>query len=134
MRKKVLLLAAVVSMMVFTTVVASAMSTLDRAYCQEYFNWWWKYDGTLEFVPSYVTPSDPGYYLEEGRQVKQGYINFTRKKNGEDVSVIGGRKWTREATDRNTNAVYSVTATATDSLNIFTNQTRFWWDWRYFSK
>lgn len=126
------LLAVVVFAAVLFTTIAYAASLKDKATSQEYFSWWWKYDGRLEFVPSYVTPQDPGYHLEEGRQVKQGYINYTRKKNGKDVSVIGGRQYTREATDRNSNSVYSVEATATDSLNIFTNQTHFWWDWVYF--
>jgi len=132
MKKRVLLLIALVSALLIGTFIACAESTLDRTSCQEYFSWWWKYDGRLEFVPSYVTPTNPGFDLKAGRQVKQGYINFTRKKNGVDTSVIGGRKWTREASDKTSNAVYSVTATATDSLNIFTNQTHFWWGWKYF--
>ncbi|MBO4211898.1 MAG: hypothetical protein J5878_04500 [Oscillospiraceae bacterium] len=133
MKRRVILLVAIVPMLLLTTLVASAKSTLDKAWCEEYFSWWWKYDGNLEFVPSYVTPSNPGYELKSGKRVKQGYINFTRKSNGVDTSVIGGRKWTREASDKKSNAVYSVSATATDSLNIFTNKTHFWWNWVYFS-
>lgn len=113
--------------------VEAANSTKNKAYCEEYFSWWWCYDGTIKFNPSYKTPSNPGYYLKEGRYVKQAYVNFTRKENGEDVSVIGGRKYTKSATNKTIDATYSVTATAKDSINLFTNQTQFWYGWLYFS-
>ncbi len=115
----------------FTSNKASA-NTTNKAWSVEYFAYWWHYDGTAQFVPSALMPKNPGYYLTPGKQVKQAYVNYTRKKNGEDTSIIGGRKYTRVATSKTTNAIYSVKATAKDSLNIFTNQTQFWYGWIYF--
>lgn len=110
----------------------SAAQSVNKAWSEEYFSLWWKYDGTAQFVPSYKIPANPGYSLTSGKKVKQSYVNFTRKKSGTDASVIGGRKYSRTATSQTTNAVYAATATATDSLNIFTNKTRFWYGWTYF--
>ena len=70
--------------------------------------------------------------MTSGNQVKQAYVNYTRKDKGEDISIVGGRQYTRMATSRTSNSYYSVTATARDSLNIFTNQTQFWYGWIYF--
>lgn len=115
-----------------STITVEASNTTNKAWSVEYFTTWWYYDGTIQFVPSYVVPEDAGYYLETGEQVKQGYVNYTRKKNGVDTSVIGGRKYTKVATDETSTSLYTVTATAKDSWNIFTNQTKFWYGWVYF--
>lgn len=104
---------------------------INRAWSEEYFSGWWYYDGTAQFKPSYKIPAKPGYSLKTGKYVKQSYVNYTRKKNGKDKSVIGGRSYSRCATSK-TNAVYKATATAKDSLNIFTNKTHFWYGWLYF--
>ena len=104
---------------------------VNRAWSEEYFNGWWCYDGTAQFNPSYKIPKNPGYSLKSGKYVKQSYVNYTRKKNGEDKSIIGGRSYSRCATSK-TNAVYKATATAKDSLNLFTNKTHFWYGWYYF--
>lgn len=106
--------------------------TTDRAYSVEYFTTWWQYDGTAQFNPSYQIPNNAGYSLTAGKYVKQSYVNYTRKKDGEDVSVIGGRSYSQTATSKKTNATYKATATAKDSLNILTNQTHFWYGWIYF--
>lgn len=106
--------------------------TTNRAYSIEYFTTWWHYDGTAEFNPSYKVPNNAGYYLTAGKNVKQSYVNYTRKKNGVDESVIGGRKYSPCASSKSINATYKATATAKDSLNIFTNQTHFWYGWFYF--
>lgn len=119
---------------------ASAAQSTDKAYCTEYFDWWWKYDGVAQFNPSYKVPKNPGYDLKPGKYVKQSYVNFTRKKlkiNGlsisyEDVSVIGGRSYSPKASSNKVNATYKATATAKDSAKIITNQTHFWYGWLYF--
>lgn len=119
---------------------AFAAQNTNKAYATEYFDGWWKYDGVAQFNPSYKIPTDPGYYLESGKNVKQSYVNFTRKKYklsgfsivGEDVSVIGGRSYSPVASNNKINATYKATATAKDSVNIFTNKTHFWYGWLYF--
>lgn len=130
--KKIVMFLLAFAMLIGCPMTAEAANSTNKAWSVEYFTTWWYYDGTIQFVPSYVVPSNPGYDLEVGRQVKQAYINYTRKENGVDTSVIGGRKWTRTATSKSSSSVYSATATAKDSLNIFTNQTKFWYGWRYF--
>lgn len=131
---KRMIIAVVIGLILFSSASASAATGMDRAWCEEYFSWWWKYDGHVQFVPSYTATREDNYkyQLVEGRKVNQAYVNFTREKKGEPQSIVGGRQWTRLATDRNSNSVYSVTVTASDSLNIFTNKTRFWYGWRYF--
>ena len=116
----------------FTTVTVEAANTTNKAWSVEYFTTWWYYDGTIQFVPSYVIPDDAGYSLKEGKRVKQAYINYTRKVDGKDTSIIGGRKYTELATNKKSKSLYTATATAKDSWNIFTNQTRFWYGWYYF--
>lgn len=122
----------VAALMVLGTVNSAFAQTTDRAYSIEYFNNWWCYDGTAEFKPNYTVPKNAGYSLVAGKNVKQSYVNYTRKKNGVDVSVIGGRSYSPVANSKKTNAVYKAEATAKDSLNIFTNQTHFWYGWLYF--
>ncbi|MBE5934171.1 MAG: hypothetical protein E7262_00070 [Lachnospiraceae bacterium] len=100
---------------------------------QEYFSdFWWRYKGTIQFVPSYKTTKESGYGLKSGENVKQAYINYTRKKDGKDESVCGGRHYTKKAKCADNNSTYKVTANASDSLNIFTNKTKFWYNWIYF--
>lgn len=114
------------------TVIHSYAQTTNRAYSVEYFTTWWYYDGTAQFNPSYKIPSNAGYSLEKGKYVKQSYVNYTRKKDGKDESVIGGRSYSRAAKTNRINATYKAEATAKDSWNIVTNQTRFWYGWVYF--
>lgn len=124
-----MLLIACLTILPFENICAQ---TTDRAYSIEYFTTWWYYDGTAEFNPSYKIPSNAGYDLRKGKYVKQSYVNYTRKKNGQHVSVIGGRSYSKAAPNKNTNATYKAEATAKDSINIVTNQTHFWYGWLYF--
>ena len=105
----------------------------NYATCEEYFDdFWWNYRGAIQFVPSYEVKKNDGYSLKTGENVKRAYINFTRKKDGQDTSIIGGRKYTKKAKNIESDSVYKRSETARDSLNIFTNKTRFWYGWEYF--
>ena len=124
---------AIIGMIIcFGATVVQAANNTDKAWCQEYFNFWWHYDGNAQFVPSYKIPDDAGYSLKKGKNVKQAYINFVRKKDNKDVSVCGGRQYTKLATNKRSNSVYSVNKDVMDSFNIFTNKTRFYYGWLYF--
>lgn len=124
-----IMLVACLIVMPFKHVTAQ---TTDRAYSVEYFTTWWYYDGTAQFNPSYKIPKNAGYSLKKGKYVKQSYVNYTRKKDGEDVSVIGGRSYSQVASSNTIDATYKAEATAKDSWNILTNQTHFWYGWIYF--
>lgn len=131
MKKKIFYIMSVLMCVLAITPVSAAQNK-NIAWSEEYFNGWWRYEGTAQFVPSYKIPSKPGYSLKEGKKVNQAYVNYTRRKNGSDQSIIGGRKYSKKATSQSTTAIYSVKANASDSWNIFTNQTRFWYGWSYF--
>ncbi|MED4344923.1 MULTISPECIES: hypothetical protein [Heyndrickxia] len=85
-----------------------------------------KYNGYIQFKPSYKVPKKAGYGLKAGKYVKRAYINYTR--NGK--SVIGGRKYT--ATKTSGNSIVSTSATCWDSP-LWGNKhtTKFNYGWVY---
>ncbi|MCL2311068.1 MAG: hypothetical protein FWC41_07305 [Firmicutes bacterium] len=87
-----------------------------------------RYDGHLEFVPSYRTNQDSGYGLEPDKNVKKAYINYSRY--GE--SIIGGRAYTKESNEINSYNTYFIDATAWESLNPLAETTKFNYGWIYF--
>lgn len=131
MKRRMALVLALIMVSLVGVQPAGAQTT-NRAWSEEYFNGWWRYDGTAQFKPSYKVPKNAGYDLEQGKYVKQSYVNYTRKKKGEDVSVIGGRSYSPAASSNKVNSYYKATATASDSLNLITNKTHFWYGWVYF--
>ncbi|MFM1553164.1 hypothetical protein ABGF34_08180 [Helcococcus ovis] len=70
------------------------------------------YDGYLQFRAIYKTKSSDGYGLVANRNVRQGWIDYTRQGS----SVIGGRKYTEHAANIHDTNLYSVSAKAYDSL------------------
>lgn len=88
------------------------------------------YTGTIQFVPSFVVPADAGYYLTQGKNVKQAYVNYTR--DNESVTTNGGRLYTGTASSTSQTTQYSATAHAWDSLNPWASKTLFNYGWIYF--
>ncbi len=101
----------------------------DYAESTEVFrNWWWYYDGHLQFQPIYTTPADADpNVIRPNSNVCRGYINYTRK----DKSVCGGRQYTECVSNVFNTNIYSVDKTVSDSANLFGNQTKFSYDWWY---
>lgn len=87
-----------------------------------------KYEGYIQFVPSYTTTSS-SYGVAAYRNVKQAYINYSR----DGKSVIGGRRYTAPAAYREDGTIYSASASCYDSWNPFAAKTKFNYGWIYFS-
>ncbi len=88
------------------------------------------YTGYIQFRPNYKIPSDAGYSLTEGKNVKQAYVNYTR--DGKSVTTNGGRLYTGTASSTSQSTIYSAEGHAWDTLNPFANKTIFNYGWIYF--
>ena len=108
------------------SLTAYASNSSDYATNKEWIHI--KYDGYLQFVPSYKTTASSGYYLTANKNVKQGYINYTR--NG--VSITGGRLYTSTASSKTSYNTYWVSRSVWESVNPFAPTTFFYYGWVYF--
>ena len=111
--------------------IPTGNSTLNKASSTEYENWstlTFTYTGDIRFNPSYLTPSNPGYYLDSGRYVKQAYFNYMIG----DKSLTGGRVYTSLAPNQYINQTFSVTRTVSDTLIPGNPKTQFFVGWSYF--
>lgn len=111
--------------------IPTGNSTLNKVSSSEYENWdtlIFTYTGDIRFNPSYRTPSNPGYYLESGRYVKQAYFNYMIGSK----SLTGGRVYTALAPNQYVNQTFSATRTVSDTLVPFQPETEFYVGWYYF--
>ena len=90
-----------------------------------------RYEGYIQFKPSYVTTSTDGNGLQANRQVKQAWIDYRRN----DKTVIGGNKYTTKATSKTDSKIYSTSASCWDNLIDWgeSGRTYFYRGWIYFS-
>ena len=89
-----------------------------------------RYNGYIQFRPSYKTGSNDGSGLQADRYVKQGWIDYRRN----DKSVIGGNVYTTAASLKTDNNIYSADASCWDSLIPGeSHRTYFYRGWKYFA-
>lgn len=128
-RKKIVKRAILTGMLLSTLISASAFAqSTNIAWSKETAQLY--YTGHIEFKPNYTVPSNAGYDLSVGENVKQAYVNYTR--DGKSVTTNGGRLYTGTASSKSQSTVYSAEAHAWDTLNPFANKTEFYYGWIYF--
>lgn len=88
------------------------------------------YTGYIQFKPNYKIPANAGYYLTQGKQVKQAYVTYSR--NGKCVTTTGARVYTSKAASKTSSSTFSATANAWDDLRWGDKYTtKFNYDWIY---
>ncbi|MEG1314041.1 MAG: hypothetical protein RSD40_06960, partial [Bacilli bacterium] len=76
-RKKIVKRAILTGMLLSTLISASAFAqSTNIAWSKETAQLY--YTGHIEFKPNYTVPSNAGYDLSVGENVKQAYVNYTR--------------------------------------------------------
>ena len=66
------------------------------------------YTGYIQFKPNYKIPANAGYYLTQGKQVKQAYVTYSR--NGKCVTTTGARVYTSKAASKTSSSMVWVSS------------------------